>query len=307
MREVFAANAELKFAPTDAGDFEGEIEGVGSVYNVVDSHGDLILPGAFSEAIADYKSRNVPMPMFAEHSAYLGGDPLPVGVWTQMEETPAGLSLKGRLVGLDHPDVKRVGECLKANLLRGLSIAFPTPVESNVKRGRIPGEPRRTIKQLGLLSVDLVGDPSNHLARVTGLRAVGTGLSVMGDQQSAVDGITKAMALCAESLAGGNSPTVEQRSDLFRHLSRAHKALTGEDMPPGLKSGTPSTIRDFEHQLGMVARLLGWDWSNTQLRAVAGHGFTAALRDEGGTKSAPRKPDLTSVRSLRTAIEGFTL
>jgi HK97 family phage prohead protease len=298
MREVFCAPAELRFAQTDAGTFEGEIEGFGSVYNTVDSHGDLLIPGAFAEAVADYRSRGVPLPMFVEHSAYLGGDPLPVGAWTEMEDTPTGLALKGRLIAKDHPEIKRVGELLQHKLLGGLSIAFPTPAESNIRRGRGPNEPRRTINKLGLVSVDLVGDPSNHKARVTALRAAGTGLSIMGDQQGATVALTDAISLCMTALAGGNSPTAQQRTALLGHLSTAHKALTGVAMPPGMESRSVATLLDFEGQLSVIAKMLGLDWSETQLRSLTA--------PNPGAPPA-RKPDTTAVRDLRAAVERFSL
>jgi HK97 family phage prohead protease len=294
MPETFAAPAELKFLDNEP---EGTLGGLGSVFGNEDSHGDVVLPGAFKDTLAQHKSNGSMPRMYVEHSAFVGGDPLPIGVWTEMEEVSDGLRVKGRLVGMTVPHISRVSELIKAHALRGLSIGFATNPGGAIL-GRKSTEPKRQLKSVQLFSVDLVGDPSNARARVESYKS----LMMQGDQQAACDALAKAMALHLSSLAGGNSPTVEQRSNMLAHLQDAHHALTGQRMPPGMK--TAETIRELEAWLHDPVDGLGW--SISKARAVAAGGFKAAehSRDGDGETTVIDREALTE---LTASLAGFSL
>lgn len=267
MRDTFAAMAELKFLDNEPA---GTFGGLGAVFGNIDSHGDLIVPGAFAASLAEHKARGTMPRMFVEHSAYLGGDPLPVGVWEQMEEEAGGLRVKGRLIALDHPDVKRVADLMTARVLGGLSIGFPTPKGDAAEFGKRAGEPRRTLKRVNLLSVDIVADPSNPQARIQEMKSI----MLQADQQAACDAVAAAMQVHRDSMSGGNSPTVEQRSVLMQHLQTAHMALTGSPLPRGMKSAP--TLREAE---AAIREMFGL--SNAQAREITEHGLKSWLsRDE---------------------------
>jgi HK97 family phage prohead protease len=264
---VFSAPAELKFID---GEEPGTFAGFGSVYGNEDSHSDVVLQGAFAASLAGYANTKSLPRMFVEHSHWKGGDPLPVGIWQSVTEEPGGLRVKGRLIGIDHPDVKRVSDLMHAGELKGLSIAFPTPASNTVIYGRRPGEPRRTLKQLHVVSIDIVGDPSNPLARIDTMKS----LLVQADQQAACDALGAAMDLHRTSMSGGNSPNMEQRAAMMGHLQAAHMALTGSPVPRGMKSAP--TLREAEAAIGMMFGL-----SNAQVRDITDHGLKSWLsRDE---------------------------
>jgi len=287
-RDVFAASAELKFLDNEP---DGTFGGLGAVFGNRDSHGDVIMPGAFAASLATYAQTKTLPRMYVEHSAWTGGDPLPVGRWTSMTEEDGGLRVKGRLIGLDHPEVKRVAELMREGELNGLSIAFPTPPASSIVFGKSAGEPRRTLRQLHLMSVDIVGDPSNSLARIDSMKS----MMVQGDQATAAAAIAKAMALHRESMAGGNAPNLEQRSRFMAHLQDAHEALTGHKIPPGMKSA--ETIRELEAWLHDPVDGLGWPISKA--RAVAAAGFKAAVNPrDGDDEPVADEETLTELRTL---------
>ena len=96
---------------------DGTIEGYGSVFNVVDDWGDIIVPGAFAATLAAHKAAGTMPAMLWQHR-----DAEPIGVWTDMVEDSRGLRVKGRLV-LEAPRGKEAHALLKAGALNGLSSA----------------------------------------------------------------------------------------------------------------------------------------------------------------------------------------
>jgi len=165
MSEYLAAAFEWKFAP-DAK--EGSFEGYGSVFGHQDAHGDIVLPGAFAETLAERKAQGRSIPMHVMHGI-LGGDGLPVGVWEDASEDAHGLHLRGRLSSMDTDYGRRLYGLVKDGALGGLSIGFSLR-KNGATFGTDPKGSRRQIKAVNLHEVSLVDDPSNALARVFEMR-----------------------------------------------------------------------------------------------------------------------------------------
>jgi hypothetical protein len=290
MREAFAASAELKFSGApDA----GELEGYGSVFNVLDSYGDLIVPGAFDATLAEHKSKGTMPHMFGEHSAFMiGGDPYPIGIWTDIEPDEKGLKMKGRLVGLAHPDVARVRDLVQAGALGAMSIAWRGR-EGGVTRGKKAGEPNRTLTAVDLFSVDLVADPANPHARIEGMKAMMT----TPNTTAAANSMQAAHDMCVQCMSGGDAPTADERNQIVGHLRDGYKSLTGNDMPAMSMMSAKPTIREFEQWMKREFHL-----SNSEARSFAERLFkpSATPRDgDAGTKEA--------LREIASAFSGFTL
>lgn len=166
----FGASFEVKFAD-DAK--PGEFEGYGAVFGNIDSHGDVIEPGAFAASLLERKrsGRALP-PMYKMHGAFAGNIHEPVGVWTEMAEDANGLYVKGRLIGLDTEQGKWNYALLKDGGLRGLSIGWRAAPNGTRKGSGRVGEPARYIKAAILREVSLVDDPSNALAQVYAIKAM---------------------------------------------------------------------------------------------------------------------------------------
>jgi HK97 family phage prohead protease len=159
---------EVKFA-ADAIDATGEFKGYGAVFGNVDSHGDIIEPGAFKKSLSEWKSKGRLPSMKLMHGAALNpfADDLPVGKWTKMEEDGRGLYVEGKLSGLDTDLGRRIHGLMKDAVLDGLSIGYMVTQFS-------PGmgdEVRRRLEHVNLREVSLVDDPSNERARITAVKA----------------------------------------------------------------------------------------------------------------------------------------
>lgn len=295
--ETLSASAELKFLDNEPA---GTFGGLASVYGNRDSHDDVVAPGAFSESLAERKAQGRGLPkMYDNHSAFIGGSKHPIGKWDSMVEEPNGLRVKGHLIGMDHPDVKRIYDLMMEGEAGGLSIAF-APRPGGVVVGRRAGEPKRLLKSLDLFAVDVVFEASNPLAQIDHIKS----LSLLCDPQAATGALVKAMVLHQQVTSGGNSPNGAQRAELMSLMQAAHHALTGQMMPPGMKQA-PETIREFEEWLRDP--VVGLGMSHSRARAIAEGGFKASLpRDgEGGSAVVPATKAL--LKDISASIDGFSL
>lgn len=286
-QDTFGAETEFKF--NEEGNDLGYFEGYGAVYGNVDSHGDVIEPGAFTETLKSYHSSGRMPAMYVEHSRFIGGDLLPVGAWLDVAEDDRGLRVKGRLSALDTDHGRRMRSLMKDKVLRGLSIAFkPNANGAELVRNGANGL-RRRLKSVSLSAIDIVRDPSNPLATVEGMKS----LLVHADHQSAVDAIDQAMKLHLMTLKGGNSPNSDDRVQMFGHLKSARTALTGTALPEGMKAA-PQTADEL-HEL--LCNVLGLP--EDLARTFADRGFKSAPSNAPG--------DGEGSAALAEAIRGFSL
>ena len=287
--------AELKF---EGDGTSGQITGYGAVFSNLDLNGDMLMPGAFDATLAEQKAAGRVLPMFGEHSfAFLGGDPYPIGYWTDVTPDAKGLRVTGELVGLEHPDVSRVHTLLKKKVIGGLSIAF-RPKEDGATKGAKGTGIRRHLNAVDLYSIDVVGDPANPQARVESVKSM---LS-MPNTQAAADAIASAHAMCAECMTGGDAPTRAERDQIMGNLSTAHQHLTGDALSATMMRF--DQLREFKRWLHLPVDQGGRGFSNSQADELATLIFKSMPRDEDGDAIAARK---AAVGDIARLLSGFSL
>lgn len=146
-------------------------KGYGAVFGNVDSYGDVIEPGAFSDTLkAAEKSDQYPAMLLQHGGAGLtAGDMTPIGIWTALSEDRHGLVVEGKLAPT--PRGQEVHALLKMTprpAIDGLSIGYIT---KEYRMGRNADEPRRTLLKVDLVEVSLVTNPANGKARVSSVKA----------------------------------------------------------------------------------------------------------------------------------------
>ncbi len=142
-------------------DGDGRFAGYASVFNRLDSGGDIVLPGAFAKSLAKKRGR---IRLLFQH------DPKePVGTWESMAEDSHGLFVTGRLV----PGVPRSDELrrlIENRALDGLSIGFRT-----VKASRQAG--KRLLHEIDLYEVSIVTFPMMEEARIASPLTAGAAIA----------------------------------------------------------------------------------------------------------------------------------
>lgn len=151
---------EVKFASDDTTGTKS-FSGYGAVFGNVDSHGDVIAPGAFK---ASLKNGETPL-MFLNHDLYS----LPIGKWTSFEEDDYGLKVEGFF--LDSAAGRDCYAASKAGAITGLSIGY---IPREIVMGKSADEPARTLKAVDLIEVSVVTIPSNAKARIADVKSFTT-------------------------------------------------------------------------------------------------------------------------------------
>jgi HK97 family phage major capsid protein/HK97 family phage prohead protease len=140
---------EIKAALTI--DDAGTITGMAWPFGSPDRVGDVIERGAI------HSPEVLPM-LFAHDQAQV------IGVWDQIEETPDGLTVKGRLLVDDVERAREVHAMIRTKAVSGLSIGFRTKAARPRQRGR-------TITALDLHEISVVAVPSHPGAQITSVKA----------------------------------------------------------------------------------------------------------------------------------------
>ena len=106
-------DTEIKFSSDGKA---GVFEGYASVFDVIDSDGDIMLPGAYKKALAS-QSRKVGM--FFNHQTW----EMPVGKWQRLEEDSKGLIVVGELTpGMSASNDLRAA--MEHKTVEGMSVGF---------------------------------------------------------------------------------------------------------------------------------------------------------------------------------------
>ena len=147
---------ELK-ASGDTGTFEG----YGSIFNITDKGGDIVVPGAFAETLAAQKAAGSLPAMLWQHR-----QAEPIGVYTSMEEDAVGLKVKGQLA-LKTARGAEAYELMKMGALSGMSIGYRSRDDSY---DRVTGV--RSLKKLDLVELSLVTFPMNDASRVSAVKTI---------------------------------------------------------------------------------------------------------------------------------------
>lgn len=150
-----AGRIEFKAAFTV--DEAGVVTGLASVFGTVDRGGDIVRKGAFASA-------RPPLPMLASHDQ---ADV--VGVWDELVETDAGLTVKGRLLVGDVARASEVRALIRAGAMTGLSIGYVTRKYAK----RVGGG--RDLIDLDLAEISVVAVPMHPGARITSVKANAAG------------------------------------------------------------------------------------------------------------------------------------
>ncbi len=134
---------------------EGEFTGYGSVFDVVDSVGDRINKGAFTQSLVARMPK-----MLWQHDMRE-----PIGRWSEAREDAKGLYLRGKL-SLGTTRGRDAYALIKDGALDGLSIGYRVPAGGAAREGNI-----RVLKAIDLWEVSLVTVPALDVATLESVKA----------------------------------------------------------------------------------------------------------------------------------------
>jgi len=194
---------------------DGSFSGYGSVFGVIDSYNERVMPGAFTRSIEQKGANGVAL--LWQHRS-----DSPIGVYTEMREDTKGLYVEGKLA-LGTEKGREAYELMKMGWKAGMSIGF-MPSESEKAEDGV-----REVRELDLWEVSIVTFPANAASMVEQVRAK----IENGDEPTKRDierlltrdaGLSRSKA--AALLAGGYDTMIDQR-DADDEASELWKALSG--------------------------------------------------------------------------------
>ena len=143
-------------------DDSGAFEGLASPYgDPPDFEGDVIAPGAFSQAIAQ-QGRGYPLLWSHKQDE-------PLGI-ARVEDSSAGLIVHGKML-MEDPAAQRAHAHMKAGSVKGISIGYTLPAGSDKVAYRDDGA--RVLKEIRLHEVSVVAIPAAPRAQITTVKSLG--------------------------------------------------------------------------------------------------------------------------------------
>jgi HK97 family phage prohead protease len=138
-------------------DEAGAFEGYASLFGVLDTGGDIVLPGAFARSLRKRGAAGVKM--LWQHKT-----DEPIGVWTTIEEDARGLKVRGRL-DLSVARAREALSLLRSGAVDGLSIGFRT-----LRAATDKSSGARRLTEIDLWEISLVTFPMLPQARVAAVK-----------------------------------------------------------------------------------------------------------------------------------------
>lgn len=197
---------------------EGEITGTAWPFGSPDRVGDVIEKGAFRAPAT------LPMLFSHDHSQV-------VGVWSEIAETDAGLTVKGKLLVDDVPRAREVRAMIREKAVTDLSIGF-------VAKSAKPRQRGRTITALDLHEISVVAVPCHPAAQITSIKAAdGTAtakeLTPMENEAIETD----------ETVETKADPVVDQKT-LDAMKTRLDKLEAKANRPIASNNNQPNAVND---------------------------------------------------------------
>lgn len=297
MNITLAAPLEIKsLGPAETGEFSG----YGAIFHSVDQVGDRILPGAFTETLAEQKATGRKLPMHFNHGLPELGGVRGVGVWNVVEQDENGLRVEGKISGMNTDAGRLLYERVRDGAIGGLSIGFRVRGNGAVY-GRSAGEPRRTIKAATLREISVVDDPCHPMARADNFKATDS------EVRTAIRWLRAAIALHERHMSG-DAPTtgaagLRSQQDMMDQMRSALAALT-DDAEPSRMSGMKALpqFREFRDLLREQ-----WDFSRSQAEHIAEFGYKSLLARESADGEAMTDEAKAALDDIRATARAFSL
>ncbi len=118
-----SCDVQIKAAGADDGLLDGQFRAIVSVFGNKDSYGDVILPDAFDETLAEWKASGDPIPVYWSHQM---SDPdMNIGYVIDAKATDVGLEVLAQLDVEDgSPKAQQVYKLLKGRRVKQFSFAY---------------------------------------------------------------------------------------------------------------------------------------------------------------------------------------
>lgn len=153
---------------------DGEFMGYASVFGNKDSYGDVVIKGAFTNTIAEWERKGVPIPLLWGHNT---ADPdFNLGHIISAVEDDRGLKVHGKL-DMESPKAAQTYRLLKSGRVNQMSFAYSVRdgayVETDGASGR---DSYYELRELDLFEVSIVPIGANQETEILAVKALASSL-----------------------------------------------------------------------------------------------------------------------------------
>ncbi|WP_431785372.1 HK97 family phage prohead protease [Microbacterium maritypicum] len=215
-------------------DDSGLFQAYASVFNNVDSYGDMVIPGAFLESLREYGSKGQGIPLYWRHRM---DDPfMNLGATTEAREDNHGLWTESQL-DLTNETAQQVYKLLKEGRVRQMSFAYDILEAAWVERKPEDGGSYYELRKLRIHEISIVPVGANQETEILAVKSARDAVvAALTDARPKAD---ESASTPDESIAVKNQGTADEPSD----------AKTEE--PSGAKAEEPTTGPSAQH-LGLI-------------------------------------------------------
>lgn len=227
---------------------DGTFQAYASVFDNIDSYGDVVRKGAFERTLKDWAENDAKLPLLWGHDFY---DPFSnIGHIEDAKEDERGLWVEG-VLDLENPKAAQVYRLLKGGRVAQMSFAFDTEAS---RRGTVDGVEVNELLDLTLYEVSVVplgANSETEVLAVKHLLKAGRVLSAKNESslRSALDQIQSGVTAVKDVLAAVGENEDDSKA------SGSEPAKTNEE-PAGVKSveeptRTPSAMTRLQLELAI--------------------------------------------------------
>lgn len=222
---------QIKAGP-EAGLKPGQMRAYASVFGNVDSYGDIVAKGAFTNTLAEWRqAKNKTIPLLYGHNM---SDPnMNIGAVIEAEEDERGLKITAEFD--DDPMAQKVYRLVKAGRISELSFAFDTIKSAFLED---PDRPNafRELQELKLYECSVVPIGANSETEVLAIKAAEVGMTAVAEGIKAGRTLSKANESSIRSALEG----ISAAKDLLETVLPTKAADDDDDEPDaGDDSDTP--------------------------------------------------------------------
>jgi HK97 family phage prohead protease len=233
---------KIKAGP-DAGLAEGQFTAYASVFGNRDSYGDVVMPGAFANTLAEWKASGNPIPLLFGHNM---SDPdFNIGSVVKAEEDDHGLLVTAQL-DLENPKAMQTYRMLKGGRVNQMSYAYDVVDGGN---GTVGGEDVYELRDLKLYEVSVVTIGANQETEVLAVKSAAEALVSEAKAgrvlaQKHIDSLRNAQEAIGAVIAAAEA-------DQEKDAQPAGPAKSEE--PEAAKDEEPTSTSPVDHYLAVIS------------------------------------------------------
>lgn len=237
----------VKAGPDD-GLQEGQFVAYASVFGNVDSYGDVVVKGAFTDDLAQWKASGYPIPLLFGHNMY---DPdFNLGS-ADAAEDDHGLLVTGTL-DLENPKSAQTYRLIKGKRINQMSFAYDVVESGQVTKD---GETVTELRKLKLYEVSVVPVGANQETEILAVKSSALAL-ISGQKEGRVLASKHIDSLRSAQEAIGAVIAAAEGTDEDKAKASGQRA-TNDEEPAGAKSeeSTPTPSARAEALVKLIAAL----------------------------------------------------